>query len=127
MGNSMIYLSIRKENIEEANKWCKENVDFQGGENTFTLNKVDRDGNKFCLISLPDDGSEYNKKMIEKFGKHNEDPRKVEVNAPTVLPIIKDGKITNQTQITASIGKKMMLVDMISEKLQIKNEEEIIL
>ena len=70
----MIYISIPASEIESANAWCKENVDPHG--DTFVVNQESQDtGEKYCLISIPDDGSPYAEAMKKRFGSIEKTPR----------------------------------------------------
>ena len=70
----MIFISIPEAQQEEANQWVRDNCDPQG--DTFTVNQEDQStGDKYCLISLPDDGKEYTEKMKEHFGYTDESLR----------------------------------------------------
>lgn len=59
---------------EEANQWVRDNVDPHG--DTFIINQEDQStGDKYCLISLPDDGKPYTEAMKEQFGYTDDSPR----------------------------------------------------
>jgi len=63
----VIYISVPEGQKDSANFWVQQNVD-PSAEVTFILNKQDSIGNKFCVISMPSNGSIYNNAMSEKFG-----------------------------------------------------------
>lgn len=70
----MIYLTIPIGSKDGANKWCRENVDPHG--DTFTENQEDKSTrDRYCLISIPDDGSEYAEKLKKQFGGVNISPK----------------------------------------------------
>lgn len=58
----MIYILIPSIDIESANQWVVDNCD-PNGSNTFVDNY-----NGDCLISLPDNNSEYVETMKQHFG-----------------------------------------------------------
>lgn len=64
----MIYLLINSTDKETANQYVCDNIDL-GSTDTFTENFKGK-----CLISLPDDGSDYTEKMKTKFGYTEELP-----------------------------------------------------
>lgn len=84
----MIYITIPANRIIEANTFVK-TIDPTAVD-SFVVNQVDELGNEFCLISLPDNGSEYNKKMVEHFSKSDEDPREVEVMVGKTEVVLSD-------------------------------------
>ena len=87
----MIYLFCKAEEAEVNNQWVRDNCD-PSAEDTFVPNKIDSDGNEFCLISLPDNDSLYNQKMIAQFGSYNKDPREESVEVKEE-PIMIKGKL----------------------------------
>lgn len=66
----MVYIAIDSSDKDVANAWVVDNADPQGA-NTFIENRVGK-----CLISLPDNNSSYNQKMIEQFGTITEEEAK---------------------------------------------------
>lgn len=108
----MLYFYINSADKDSNNQIVKDILDPQGGENTFIENMTDGENN-YCLISIPDDGSPYSEGMKENFQWSNDDPRTTPVDAPAVLAVLgKDGKITNQLEINANVGRKITLSDI---------------
>lgn len=91
----MIYIQITAAEKDVANQWVRDNVDHSG-DDTFVVNKQDDLGNEYCLISLPDNGSDYNNKMIEHFGVW--DRIEAPVNGHNAIKLVDDAD--NQIRLT---------------------------
>jgi hypothetical protein len=65
----MIYIILPSSERETANKWIEDNLDRYGG-NSFIENKVDSEGNKFCVISFPDNDQTFANSMKEHFSDY---------------------------------------------------------
>jgi hypothetical protein len=63
----VIYVTIKDEKAEQANKWVT-NLFPQAGD-TFVVNKQKKiNKQKFCVVSLPDDGSTFTEALKDHFG-----------------------------------------------------------
>jgi hypothetical protein len=60
-------ICIPAELIDEANAYVKANLDREGGEKTFIVNKVDSIGNGYCEITIPRNNSKFSKGMLDYF------------------------------------------------------------
>ena len=60
-------ICIPAELIDEANAYVKANLDYQGGEKTFVVNKVDTAGNGYCEITIPRNNTKFSKGMLQYF------------------------------------------------------------
>jgi hypothetical protein len=63
----MIYLVTPASNAATANQWVIDNLD-PAGNGTFVPNRQDAQGVHQCLISLPNNGSDFVEGMKEHFG-----------------------------------------------------------
>ena len=63
----MIQLFVTAADKDTANQYVRDNIDHGAGD-TFTVNKQDVSGNQYCVIALPDNGSDYTTKMVAQFG-----------------------------------------------------------
>lgn len=88
----MIYIQINASDKDVANQWVIDNCDPLATE-TFIVNKQDEIGNEYCLISLSNDDSEYNQKMIDHFGIFTESQQPISENA--TLATLQDIPIDN--------------------------------
>jgi hypothetical protein len=64
----MVYIVIDSSTKDEANQYVRDNIEH-GATDTFTENFKGQ-----CVISLPDNGTEYTEKMKEHFGFSEEMP-----------------------------------------------------
>jgi hypothetical protein len=60
-------ICIPAELIDECNAYVKANLDREGGEKTFIVNKVDAAGNGYCEITIPRNNTKFAKGMLEYF------------------------------------------------------------
>lgn len=68
----MIFICISDTDREAYNDWIRENVDPTAKE-TFVTNREDPEtGDKYCLISIVDNGSEYSEAMKVQFPYTNQ-------------------------------------------------------
>lgn len=64
----MIYVCIKDNKLDQANKWIANHFVGQP-ENTFVVNKQKKNGNQaFCVASFVDDGSEFVEAVKDHFG-----------------------------------------------------------
>lgn len=62
---------------------------FHEEGDTFVVNQVDQDKNEYCLISLPNNDSQFNQALIKQFGSHEDkDPRDGDIMEVGVLNTI---------------------------------------
>lgn len=63
----MIYIVIKDNKVAQNNKWVTDRFPTAG--DTFVVNKQKKTGKqKFCVVSLPDDGSVFCEALKDKFG-----------------------------------------------------------
>jgi hypothetical protein len=110
----MIFIKIKEYEMDQSNEWVKDNVNEFGGEFTFTVNCIDEDGDTACVISLPEDNSDYLTAMKEQFGwtydfpelyyleEDNELYTSVMSTKPGTLPG-RGGLILNTNRVTTGI------------------------
>jgi hypothetical protein len=64
----MIYIGVTQDLIAESNQYVIDNID-PTAENTFIVNMENvTTGVQYAVISLPDNHSTYNNKMVRHFG-----------------------------------------------------------
>jgi hypothetical protein len=62
----VIYVTIKDNKAEQATKWVTDR--FPNAGDTFVVNKQKKNKQKFCVVSLPDDGSEFTEALKDHFG-----------------------------------------------------------
>ena len=63
----MIYITTKAADAGTNNQWVIDNLD-PAGSSTFVPNRQDSMGAQWCLISLPDNGSDFVEGMKSHFG-----------------------------------------------------------